>query len=68
VADGNNRPWKLFNLNQDPTEQEDVSKRFPERAAILKKLWEDWAEKNKVLPLQAGGAKPRLERLRSRPH
>ena len=44
MADGNNRPWKLFNLNQDPTEQEDVSKRFPERAAILKKLWEDWAE------------------------
>ncbi|MBT5168911.1 MAG: hypothetical protein HOL92_10620 [Opitutales bacterium] len=55
-------------MNQDPTEQEDVSKRFPERVAILKKLWEDWAEKNKVLPLQAGGAKPRLERLRSRPH
>ena len=63
VADGIKRPWELFNLTDDPTEQQDVSKHFPERAAMLKKRWGNWAEKNKVLPLQAGGTKPRLQRL-----
>ena len=65
VADGIERPWELFNLTDDPTEQKDASRHFPERVAVLKKRWEDWAEKNQVLPLQAGGSKSRLERLRN---
>ena len=63
VADGINRPWELFNLTDDPTEQKDLRNQFPERVSKLKKLWEDWAEKNNVLPLQEGGSKPRLERM-----
>ena len=65
VADGIERPWELFNLTDDPTEQKDASRHFPERVAMLKKRWEDWAEKNQVLPLQAGGSKSRLERMRN---
>ena len=63
VADGIERPWELFNLTDDPTEQKDASRHFPERVAMLKKRGEDWAEKNQVFPLQAGGSKSRLERL-----
>ena len=65
MADGIARPWELFNLIEDPTEQRDLRKQFPERVSKLKQLWEDWAEQNNVLPLQEGGATPRLERLRN---
>ena len=62
VADGINQPWSLYNLINDPTEQRDLSKQRPERVDALKKLWENWAQENNVLPLQTGGAKERLER------
>ena len=66
VADGIDHPWELFNLIEDPTEQKDLRNQFPERADKLKQLWEDWAEQNNVLPLQEGGATPRLKLLRNR--
>ncbi|MCP4785450.1 MAG: arylsulfatase [Fuerstiella sp.] len=62
IADGKTASWQLYNLTSDPTEQTELSKRFPQRADSMKKLWENWAQKNNVLPLQSGGAKERLER------
>ena len=55
IADGITKPWELYNLTEDPTEQTDLAKQYPERADALKTLWEDWAQKNHVLPLQTGG-------------
>ena len=62
VAEKINKPWGLYNLTDDATEQNDLSKQHPERVDALKKLWQDWAQKNNVLPLQTGGSKERLER------
>ena len=62
IADGKTAPWQLYNLVDDPAEQRELTKRFPERADLLKGLWEDWAQENNVLPLQSGGAKERKER------
>ena len=59
IADGITKPWELYNLTEDPTEQTDLAKQYPERADALKTLWEDWAQKNHVLPLQAGGVQER---------
>ena len=62
IADGKTAPWQLYNLVDDPAEQRELTKRFPERVDLLKGLWEDWAQENNVLPLQSGGAKERKER------
>ena len=59
VADGVSKPWELYNLTDDPTEQKDLSKTFPERAGELKLRWETWAQKNNVLPLRSRGGKNR---------
>lgn len=57
VADGVSAPWKLYNLADDPTEQNDLSKKFPERTNALKLCWKTWAQKNNVLPLRGKGGK-----------
>ena len=36
-------PWELYNLDEDRTEQNDVSKKFPAMAAHLIRQWDDWA-------------------------
>jgi arylsulfatase len=43
-------PWKLFDLNNDPVEQSDLSKEYPENVASLKALWEKWGRKYDVIP------------------
>ena len=55
VADGVSKPWELYNLADDPTEQNDLSEKIPERADALKLFWETWAQKNNVLPLRGKG-------------
>jgi len=57
VADGVSKPWELYNLADDPTEQKDLSEKLPERADALKLRWETWAQKNNVLPLRGRGGK-----------
>ena len=56
IADGVNKPWELYNLTEDPTERKELTKQFPERVDLMKKLWLDWAQRNNVLPLQTRGA------------
>lgn len=42
--------WELYNVNKDRSEQENLSKKYPEIVSSLKKDWESWAKSNKVLP------------------
>jgi arylsulfatase A-like enzyme len=66
IADGTTKPWELYNLADDPTEQNDLVRQSPERVDALKTLWENWAQKNNVLPLQTGGVQERQKRWGTR--
>jgi arylsulfatase len=43
------KSWRLFNLENDPTELYDLSADEPEKMAELAALWDQWAEENDVL-------------------
>ncbi len=43
--------WQLFDLKNDPFEQKDLAKKFPERVTELERRWDSWARDNSVLPL-----------------
>lgn len=45
------QPWELFNLLQDPFEQNDLSARYPDRVKTLEKKWNQWAENNRYFLL-----------------
>ncbi|MEM9400023.1 MAG: arylsulfatase [Verrucomicrobiota bacterium] len=51
IANSKNAPWALYNLNEDPIEQNDLAGQHPERVGDLLKLWENLATENNVLPL-----------------
>ena len=39
------RKWELYNLADDRTETNDLSKSLPQRVAAMGEAWERWAEK-----------------------
>lgn len=43
--------WELYNLNDDPTERVNLAKKYPEKLAELKMLFDAEATKNHVYPL-----------------
>jgi arylsulfatase len=43
------KSWELYHLAEDPTEQRNLAKKFPERAKELEKAWMTWANKHQVL-------------------
>lgn len=43
--------WHLYNLNEDPTEVNDLAKKYPEKLASLKKLFDEQAKANYLYPL-----------------
>ena len=47
---GSKGKWELYNLTDDPAEQHNLAKRFPERVNELSQDWMKWAHKNHVLP------------------
>lgn len=47
------RPWRLYNLAQDPTETNDLSDRYPERVQALKAEWRQWAREVGVVSLES---------------
>ncbi len=57
VADRRSSQWKLYNLKNDPTEQKEVTKQFPDRIDNLKALWQSWAEEYDVVPLPGRSGK-----------
>ena len=38
-------PWRLYNLDEDPTETDDRSGEYPTRTARMKDDWQGWAER-----------------------
>jgi arylsulfatase len=43
--------WELYNLNDDPTERVDLSKKYPEKLKELQALFDEDAKKYNVYPL-----------------
>ena len=43
--------WELYNLADDRTEMNDLAEIYPEKVKEMKTLWEDWAQRNQVYPL-----------------
>jgi arylsulfatase len=45
------KPWRLYNLAADRTEQNDLASSQPERVKDLAAKWDAWAARSNVLPL-----------------
>ncbi|WP_218036659.1 hypothetical protein [Sphingobium sp. EM0848] len=43
--------WELYNLNEDYTERLNIAKRYPEKVAELRALFENEAQEHKLYPL-----------------
>jgi arylsulfatase A-like enzyme len=43
--------WELYNLNEDFNERNDLAKKYPEKLAELRKIFDEQAEKNHLYPL-----------------
>jgi arylsulfatase A-like enzyme len=46
-----NKPWELYDLAADRTEQRDRVTEEPERARRMAEMWDAWAKRANVLPL-----------------
>jgi arylsulfatase len=46
----NHEEWHLYRINDDETELNDVSGKYPGKVKELKGMWQDWAMSNNVLP------------------
>lgn len=58
VAKGAKGTWELYNLARDRSEQHDLSKEMPGKARELAAMWQAYAERADVLPLDPKPAKP----------
>jgi arylsulfatase len=47
----NGYAWELYNLNEDPTQTQDLAAKEPERLRTMQELWMIEAVRNQVLPL-----------------
>ncbi|HSD06356.1 arylsulfatase [Flavobacterium sp.] len=50
-ADFDKDVWELYNINEDFNERKDLAKKYPEKLAELKKLFDEQAKKNNLYPL-----------------
>ncbi len=48
-----NKPWELYNMDQDRAELHDLSAAEPERVKAMAAAWETWAARAQVLPVGA---------------
>lgn len=48
-SEGESASWHLFNLDSDPSEQNDLSARSPERLAAMLELWDKYVRDNSVI-------------------
>ena len=42
--------WHLYNLEDDPTEINDLASQYPDRVKELENRWKEWAKSHNVLP------------------
>ena len=56
VSAGIDQPWELYDIDADPTEQNDLASSQPERARQMAAAWQSWAERADVLPMQSEGS------------
>ncbi len=61
-----NRPWQLFNLNEDPFERHDLIAAQTARAQKMQRMWQDWARKNNALPLETTSWTQRIKKYKQR--
>ena len=59
------RPWELYDLSKDRTEQHDLAATEPARVGEMAKAWEQWARRVKVFPTPE--EKPAPAERRGRP-
>ena len=64
VAKGQRGPWELYNIAQDRSEQNDLASSQAERVQQLAAMWQTWAERANVLPLNP--KKPRSKKRSER--
>ncbi len=43
------RPWELFDMETDRTEQQDLAQTEPQRVSVMARAWEEWAARCQVL-------------------
>ncbi|MGB7343948.1 MAG: arylsulfatase [Pirellulaceae bacterium] len=54
VAKGSKGNWELYNIATDRSEQNDLSESDPERATKMAAMWQAYAQRANVLPLNPG--------------
>ena len=50
VALAKDRIWHLYEISKDETEINDLTAQYPDKVKELDKMWQDWANSNKVFP------------------
>ena len=61
VAKGINGPWELYDMELDRTELNNLAQKYPKRTKKMAAMWQKWAERADVLPLDGRGWFERLE-------
>jgi len=61
VAKGVKGPWELYDLETDRTELNNLAQKYPKRAKKMAAMWQKWAERADVLPLDGRGWSERLK-------
>jgi arylsulfatase len=66
VAKGANGPWELYDISKDRSEQNDLADSQPARVQLMASMWQVWAERANVLPLnpQRPGSENDISRFR----
>jgi len=44
-------PWELYDISMDRSETKDLAKTYPDKVKELDIMWNEWAAKNQVLPI-----------------
>ncbi|MHC4720899.1 MAG: sulfatase-like hydrolase/transferase [Planctomycetota bacterium] len=61
VAKGVEGKWELYDLEADRTELNDLAGRYPARTKEMGAMWDSWARRAHVLPLDGRGWGERIE-------
>ncbi|MHC4365812.1 MAG: sulfatase-like hydrolase/transferase, partial [Planctomycetota bacterium] len=61
VAKGVEGKWELYDLEADRTELNDLAGRYPARTKEMAAMWDSWARRANVLPLDGRGWGERIE-------